>query len=379
MATKERRTKGANGNGGATYRVDRGLWEWRATTATGRRVTASAKTQTEAKRRCLDKVRLAEKGIVVSSQRQTVKQYLAWWLEHVVAGKLAPKTEKTYRDMVRLHLEPELGRHELGKLSVQHVDAMLARKEKAGLSPRSVRMIREVLRAALGVAVKKQMLERNVATLSEPPRLTTTERRMLTPDEAKALLAQVQGDRLAALYRLALTLGMRQAEILGLRWADVDLDAGSLRVHQTIQRIGKTVHTQGPKTERSKRTLALSTSLVQALKAHHDAQAFERRQAGSAWQESGLVFVSRSGTALDARNLTREFKLHLKAAGLPGTIRFYDLRHAAASLLLADGVPVTAVSAMLGHALTSTTLNVYAHVLPGAERVTADAMDRLLG
>ncbi len=296
--------------------------------------------------------------------------------------KLAPKTVKTYQDMVRLHLGPELGRHELRKLTAQHVDAMLARKEKAGLSPRSLGMMRSVLRAALGVAVKKRILERNVATFSEPPRQKATERRVLTPEEARALLAVIEGttgERLKALYRLALTLGMRQAEIVGLRWEDVDLTEGVLRVRQSIQRIGKDVYIQEPKTERSKRTIALSASLVRALKAHQDAQAFERRQAGAAWQESGLVFVSRTGTALDARNLTREFKLHLAAAGLPETIRFYDLRHAAASLLIADGVSVTAVSAMLGHALTSTTLNVYAHVLPGAERVTADAMDRLLG
>ncbi|MCA9863327.1 MAG: tyrosine-type recombinase/integrase [Thermomicrobiales bacterium] len=125
--------------------------------------------------------------------------------------------------------------------------------------------------------------------------------------------------------------------------------------------------------------MALSTSLVVALQAHQDAQAFERKQAGAGWQESGLVFTSRAGTALDARNLTREFKLHLKAARLPEDTRFYDLRHPAASLLIAEGLPFTAVSAMLGNALTATTLNVYAHVLPGAERLTADAMERLLG
>ena len=156
--------------------------------------------------------------------------------------------------------------------------SLLRKKERDGLSPRSVAMIREVLRGALNVAVKMQMVERNAAALAQSPRQVKTERRMLTPEEAKRLLAVVDGDRLAALYRLALTLGMRQAEILGLRWQDVDLDAGRLRVRQTLQRIGKEIVIKEPKTERSRRTLALSPSLVTALLAHKDRQEFERKR-----------------------------------------------------------------------------------------------------
>ncbi|MDF3043661.1 MAG: integrase family protein [Thermomicrobiales bacterium] len=121
------------------------------------------------------------------------------------------------------------------------------------------------------------------------------------------------------------------------------------------------------------------SSLVAALIAHKDRQEFERKRAGERWQESGLVFTSTAGTALEARNLTREFKRHLAAAGLPESPRFYEMRHAAASLLVADGLPITAVSAMLGHALTATTLNTYAHLLPGADRLPAEAMERSLG
>lgn len=376
---KKRRTRQANGNGGARYKADKGIWEWRVMLPDGRRFSACAKTQMDAKARCMAKVRQAEKGIDVKAARQKVSDYLSWWLETIVTPNLSPKTVKSYSDIVRLHLAPDLGKHELGKLSPQHVQSLLRKKELAGLSPRSVAMIREVLRRALNVAIKMQMIERNAASLTQAPRQVKTERRMLTPDEAKQLLAQVETDRLAALYRTALTLGLRQAEIIGLRWEDVDLEQRVLRIRQSIQRIGQEIHIKEPKTERSRRTLTLSGALVDALKKHQDKQAFERRSAGKLWQESGLVFTSRTGTVLDARNLTREFKTHLAAAGLPETLRFYDMRHAAASLLIADGVPVTAVSAMLGHALTSTTLNVYAHVLPGGERITADAMDRLLG
>ncbi|MFT4037804.1 MAG: site-specific integrase [Thermomicrobiales bacterium] len=376
---RKRRPKQANGNGGARYRADKGIWEWRHTTPDGRRFSGYAKTQVDAKARCMAKVRQAEKGIDVKATKQKVGDYLTWWLENIVTPKLAPKTIKSYSDIVRLHLTPDLGKHELGKLTPQHVQTLLRAKEKAGLSPRSVAMIREVLRRALNVAIKMQMIERNAAAQTEPPRLVKTDRRMFTPAEAKQLLSQVETDRLAALYRVALTLGMRQAEIIGLRWVDVDLEQGVLRVRQSLQRIGSEIHIKEPKTDRSRRTLALSSSLVRALTAHRDKQAFERRQAGKRWVDSSLVFTTTTGSPLDARNLTREFKRHLVAAGLPETTRFYDMRHAAASLLIADGVPLTAVSAMLGHALTSTTLNVYAHVLPGGERATADAMERLLG
>jgi integrase len=375
---KRRRPKNANGNGGARLRAN-GSWEWRESLADGRRFSGYGKTQMEAKARCLAKVRQAERGIDVKATRQTVGHYLDWWLNDVVSPKLAPKTIKAYSDVVRLHLAPELGSIELGKLTPQVVTSLLRKKERDGLSPRSVAMIREVLRGALNTAVKMQMIERNAAALAQSPRQVKAERRMLSPEEGRRLLNVVECDRLAALYRLALTLGMRQAEILGLRWADVDLDAGMLRVRQTLQRIGGETYIKEPKTARSRRTLALTPSLVAALLAHRDRQEFERKRAGADWHESGLVFTSTIGTPLDARNLTREYKRHLVAAALPIELRFYDMRHAAASLLVADGLPITAVSAMLGHALTSTTLNTYAHVLPGSDRLTAEAMQRLLG
>jgi Phage integrase, N-terminal SAM-like domain len=217
---KERRPKSANGNGGARLRAN-GSWEWRESLPDGRRFSGYGKTQMEAKGHCLAKVKQAERGIDVKAIRQTVGHYLDWWLKDVVTPKLAPKTIKAYTDVVRLHLTPGVGRIELGKLTPQAVTSLLRKKERDGLSPRSVAMIREVLRGALNTAVKMQMVERNAAALAESPRQVKAERRMLTPEEGRRLLRVVESDRLAALYRLALTLGMRQGEILGLRWAEL--------------------------------------------------------------------------------------------------------------------------------------------------------------
>jgi site-specific recombinase XerD len=150
-------------------------------------------------------------------------------------------------------------------------------------------------------------------------------------------------------------------------------------VRQTLQRIGREPCVKEPKTSRSRLTLVLFPSLAAALAAHKDRQAFERAKAGRRCQETGPVFTSAAGTALGARNLTREFKRTLAAAGLPAEQRFYDMRYAAASLLIADGLPITVISAMLGRALSSTTLINCAHVLPGVEQLTAEAMERLLG
>jgi len=379
-AAKGRRPKRANGEGGARQRAN-GSWEWRVTLEDGRRFSGYGKTQAEAKRSCLGKAGLAKKGVDPKAARQTVGAFLEWWLADVVAAKCQPKTLKTYDMVARLHLVPALGRLEMAKLSPQHVQSLLREKEQAGLSPRSVAMIREVLRGALNVAVRLQVVERNAAILAQPRRQERSGRATFSPEQARAFLAATEADRLAALWRLALTLGLRRGELLGLRWADVDLDAGTLRVERSLQRVDGRLVTKAPKTARSRRTLAVPSSLAAALQAHRDRQAFEAEEAagkGRRWEDSGFVFVTPVGTPIDPDNLSKRYKALLKAAGLRDQ-RFHDLRHAAATLLIAEGLPINLVSEMLGHAQTSTTINVYSHALPLAQRHAAEAMERLLG
>jgi integrase len=231
---------------------------------------------------------------------------------------------------------------------------------------------------ALNDGVRLGVIARNVALLTDPPRQSATEREPFTAEEARALLAAAEGDRLAALYRLALTLGLRRGELLGLRWQDLDLDAPTLRVTRSLQRIGGAIVLKEPKTKRSRRTLSLPASAVAALRAHRDRQAWERKAAGGRWIESGMVFTTPIGTATDPDNLNKAYKALLARPGLRDQ-RFHDLRHTAATLMLRDGLPVHEVSAVLGHSQTSTTLNVYSHVLPGANDRAAAAMERLLG
>lgn len=322
-------------------------------------------------------VRDHAQGLPVAVERQTVGQFLERWLE-TVKPSLGPRTFQHYEMVVRLHVAPELGRLRLERLAPQHVQGLLGRKSASGLSPQTVRHVRAILRISLNQAIKWDLVARNAAALAVPPRLQRRAFHSLSPEEARGLLDTAQGHRLEAVFTVALSLGLRMGEILGLRWQDLDLDRATLTVNQTIYRIaGKGLVAAEPKTERSRRALFLPDGVLRALRTHRKRQLEERLAAGSQWREHGLVFTSGIGTALEPRNLFRSFKALLREAGLPD-VRFHDLRHSAASLLLAQGVPMRAVMELLGHSSISTTADIYSHVMPAMMRDVAEKMDAVL-
>lgn len=381
MASKKR----GQGEGSVTQRSD-GLWEAKVSLGytagadgKARRVRKSlyGKTRKEVADKLAKALRDHQQGLPVAVERQTVGQFLDRWLEDVVKPARAAKTYASYAELMRLHAIPGLGHHPLAKLAPQHVAALLKEKSDAGLSPRRVHHIRSVLRNALNQAMRWGLVARNVAALVEPPRQTPREVKPFSSSEVRALTAAVEDDRLAALFRLALTLGLRQGEVLGLRWQDVDLDGGSLRVRKALQRIDGVLTLKEPKSEKSKRTLRLPPSLVSALRAHRDRQAFDKAAAGVRWGESGLVFTTAIGTPLDPRNVIRSWHRLLDAHGIARR-PFHTCRHTAASLLLAEGVPLKVVQEVLGHSLLSTTADIYAHLTPAAFQEAADAMERAL-
>lgn len=187
-----------------------------------------------------------------------------------------------------------------------------------------------------------------------------------------------EDDRYLALYITALGTGLRQGELLGLRWEDVDLDAGRVRVRHTLANVGGTLTLLEPKTERSRRNVMLPDSVTAALRAHRTRQRMERLVAGSRWVDSGHVFTSTIGTPLHAATVTRAFQAALARAGLPHS-RFHDLRHAAATFLLARGMTLEDVKNLLGHSSITLTSNTYGHVLEQRQRQVAQAMDAVLG
>jgi integrase len=233
------------------------------------------------------------------------------------------------------------------------------------------------LRAALNQAVRWQLITRNPATLVDGPRVEQYEINPLSPAEARTFLAALRGDRLEALYSVALTMGLRQGEALGLRWQDIDLELGYLRISKQLQRIDRKLQLVEPKTKRSRRNLAMPPSIAKALIDHRARQEVERRLAGERWVDTGLVFTSPTGTGLDGTAITKQFHKHLERAGLPQR-RFHDLRHSCATLLLVQGVAPRVVMDLLGHSQIGLTMNTYSHVIPDLRRDAAQRMEELI-
>ncbi|MGD0946780.1 MAG: site-specific integrase [Candidatus Binatia bacterium] len=314
-------------------------------------------------------------GLNVAPERQTAAQFLERWLTDCVAPSTRPRTLDSYSDTVRLHLIPTIGKVPLGKLAPQHVQAMMNAK-LADFSPRSVQYMHSVLSRALNRAVKWDLVARNVCTLVSPPRVPRRLVEPLSPDDARRLLEVVKDDQNEALYSVAMALGLRKGEALGLRWQDVDLESATLSVrHQLQNRRGKRL--TEPKSDRSRRTLPLPEFAVKALRSHRARQLEARLLAGSRWQETGHVFTTSIGTPMDASRVSKQFRRALAKAGLPHK-RFHDLRHTAASLLLAQGVHPRVVMEILGHSQISVTMNTYSHVMPTLLRDAADKMDAIL-
>jgi integrase len=200
----------------------------------------------------------------------------------------------------------------------------------------------------------------------------------LTPEQVGSFLSAVRGDRLEALYVVAVTTGMRQGELLALRWKDVDLDARALRVHATLIMTKSGMEFAEPKSARSRRQISLTLIAIAALRRHRAAQLEERLRVAATWTDHDLVFASEVGGPLDGSNvLRRSFYPLLRRAGLPH-IRFHDLRHSAATLMLSRGVPLKIVSEILGHSQISITADTYMHVTPGMQREAAAAVDAAL-
>lgn len=379
---------GKHGNGeGGVYRRRDGRYEAKLTLPDGTRKSYYRKTRAEASAALTKALRDLAQGLPVSAEKQTVGEYLADWLKSV-EHDLAPRTVVRYSNHIVQSLTPALGRYRLAKLGPQPIQALYAAKLAQGVAPGSVRQMHAVLRRALGEAARLGLTSRNVATLVKAPRAVRHEMQVLSPEEARTLLAEVAGDRLEALYVLALTTGMRIGEMCALRWTDVDLPTladrhtkvAALHVRATLRYInGDTYFFDPPKTAQSRRRISLSSTAAEALKVHRIRQLEERLVAGATWRDEDLVFTTPIGAAVCANHLGgREFHTLLKRAGLPH-IRFHDLRHTCATLLLRRGVHPKVVSELLGHSTVTMTLDRYSHVLPDMQQAAMDAMDGLLG
>jgi integrase len=311
-----------------------------------------------------------------TDERQSVAGYLDVWLANI-EPTLRPRTHHGYRLIAARHIVPAIGRLQLTKLSRDDVRGLLNAKRREGLSAQTIHNVHAVLRHALEQAVRDDLLPRNVARGLELPRVERAEVQALSYEAAQAILQAVAGNRIGPAVLVAMTTGLRQGELLALRWQDVDTAARQISVSRSLVRFGGKVAAGPTKTKSSRRVVPLTRLALEALQEQKERQLFERRWAGSRWQDSGYIFTSSIGTPWTAGDLTKRFQRLLADAGLP-RMRWHDLRHGAATLWLAQGEHPKVVQELLGHSNIGVTLGTYSHVIPSLKRDAADRMDELL-
>lgn len=375
---------GKRGNGeGSIYRRKDGRWvgQYLVYTAAGPKYRyIYGKTRQDVSKRLTKAMSDRDGGLVFDAGALTVGEYLERWLSDSVRGTVRISTFERHEQIIRAHLAPALGRVKLKTVTPAHVRSLHREKLDTGLSPATVRKIHSTLHKALSQAVSDGLIPRNAADV-KAPRPAPDEMRPLSEAEARELLdaARESGDRFEPLYVLAITTGLRRGELLGLRWDDADLERGTLRVGRALVREGGR-HTLGEtKTKRGRRRVNLTPRTVTALKAHRKRQLEERVKLAGLYEDHGLIFAATAGTPLNPENLVkRSFKPLLKKAGLP-EIRFHDLRHTCATLLLGRGVHPKLVQELLGHATIAMTLDTYSHYLPSMGDQASGAMGDAFG
>lgn len=364
MASKNR----SDGEGSIYFDTTRGKWVgvlvtgWRDGKPVRKKVSAGSRSSAAAKLRALREG--IESGHLPKGRVPTVSEWLTYWLDQIVEQKNRPNTVRAYRTYVNRYLIPLLGHHRLDRLSVEHIeeawrrlmeDGMPGKTDAAPLSSTSAHQAHVILSRALKIAHRRGLVKANVVSLAEAPPVRNHEIEILTAEQAKQVLAAAVTKRNAARYTVAFSLGLRQGEALALRWADLDLDQGVLRVRHSLSRVtGKGLQIGPVKSAKGERAIALPRPLLAELKAHRKAQNAERLAAGSKWVDNDHVFATQTGNPIDPKDDWRYWRDLLAEAGVPH-VRLHAARHTAATMLLALGVPQKVVMEILGHSKSSMT------------------------
>lgn len=359
------------------------------TAAGPKRRYVTGKTREDVREKLTKAMAGRDSGLVVDDKNLTVGEYLDAWLRDAVRGTVRESTFSRDEYLVNNHIKPAFKHTKLKNLSALHLQGFYRERLDSGLSGSTVQKMHHVIHKALSQAVQWDLIPRNVADLVKAPTPSKKEMRPLSAPEARRLLGAANegnpGDRLEALYVLALHTGMRRGELLGLKWEDVDLSEANatVRVRRTLTRTenGRRLALGEPKTRNSRRTIRLTSGAVEALRRHRKRQAEEKLGIGSLYKDQGLVFAGEGGGLINPSNLRqRSFGPLLERAGLGDQhITFHDLRHTCASLLFQRNVHPKFVQELLGHSSVAITLDTYSHMLPGMGGEAAAAMGDALG
>jgi integrase len=377
--------KRGNGAGSIYHRKSDNKWVGSITLENGKRKVFYGKTQKEVQDKVNEALYEQQQGTLITAKDQTLSEYLAGWLEDTVKPNRRPRTYERYECMIRLHINPVLGKVKLQALTPRHIKLLQTQGLKAGLSNTTVGAIHEMLHKALDDAWKLELIKRNVCDMISPPRRQHKEYQPLDAAQSRKLLEAAKGHPQEVMFVLALATGMRRGELLGLKWQDIDFSNRVLYVRRALSRLptkmgkeeGDLYVEADLKTKSSKRTIALAGFAIDALKQHRSKQGEMREQAGRLWQEHNYVFCKPNGAHLNpGHDVLVQLKILLKKAGLPD-VRFHDLRHSVATFLLSMGVHPKIVQDILGHAEISMTLDTYSHVSPTMQREAMDKLDKM--
>lgn len=353
---------------------------WRAQiSVNGGRLGFTTKTRAEAQAWLMEMGSQAERGLTLKAARVTLDEFLADWLK-TAKTRLTFESWRSYNQLVKDYIAPVLGSVKLRELTPLLIQRLYNSQLDKGIGERTVQKTHAILRASLNSAKKMGVMTHNPANAASPPKTKTKEMQILNEDQIRRLLqaAKLETDGSYALHYLAIVTGMRQGELLALRWSEVDLAKGSLQVKYSLKRVpGEGLQPRQPKTPSSVRAIKIGTETCQVLSAHASAIAERQLKAGDDWRDLGYVFPAKNGMAIEPAEAYRGLHKLLKKAGLP-KIRFHDLRHTAASLMLNNGVDVLIASKRLGHAKPSITLDFYGHLLPNIQNQVADLLEAVV-
>lgn len=342
-------------------------------------------TKRKAQTELTHRLNAMEEGGYVEASKVTLADYARHWIDNIAPASAAPKTMERYREIVEKHIVPQLGAIEVQKLEGANIDTFYQHLRiagrcdgKGGLAPQTVMHIHRRLSAILKSAVKAKKLRANpMDAVQTTPKVRQQEAKVLDDNDLAKLFSYLKGRALYMPVMAAAATGMRRGEVLALRWRDIDLSKAELHVRQVAEQTKDDLRIKEPKTERSRRTIALPDRLVSELREHRKEQSAHRLRLGLGKDERDLVFPTWDGAMRSPRSFTKEFSREIAAAGL-SHVTFHGLRHTHITHLLRNGVPVHVVSQRAGHANPTVTLNVYSHVMPGDQEGAAAVINAAL-
>jgi integrase len=363
-------------NEGSIYQRKDGLWTV-SVSIQGKRISKYFKTQSECREWLRNTQSQIQNGLTLAGSRITLLEFQEQWLGSI-RESVRSKTLGQYTQVVRYHIAPRLGSIKIKDLRPDVIQRFYQDQIESGASARTVLLIHSVLHRSLVIALKLGLIGRNPVDAVTRPKVRRKEMRVLTDDQARAFLSASKQTRHACLFHLALHTGMREGELLGLMWKDIDWVNRQIHVQRQLQRVpGKGLSFTEPKTAAGRRTIVISPTMIDYLRKHLEEQDSNKKVKTEEWKENDLIFPTKLGTPMHPTSMYKEYKALLRKTDLPD-IRFHDLRHTSATLLLQQGIHPKIVQERLGHSDIGMTLNTYSHVLPSMQQDAALKLDELL-